>query len=338
MNRCKLCGRLLLKTTNCYGPECLRKMSLFVGMDDKIKKENKLNDEIEEKLGKNKLNKAQKQILTNRYLTFKLLKDIDIDYYIEITKTVENDIKKINKETKANEVKSNKIITLKEAYEIYKLYNRYKKFKDEVNVIINNNQFDKLQNIVWDTVLFAYNIYYNKKPYLTTLTQHVQMFIWNVVINLARVWNLNCGADFLEHSLNEKPQDKYIISGLIVDKIKEDSKFKNKIKEIIAEYGAGDKFDTLNKEYLNYESMDLFFALNNTNINVKGRKLNKKWILVVTITDTYDFTDFKEIGEYYSGNIIAAFIGSVTNNVAMLSTACNVMNEYNITIKFSMEV
>lgn len=338
MNRCKLCGRLLLKASNCYGLECLRKMSLLVGMDDKIKKENKLNDEIEEKLGKNKLNKSQKQMLTNRYLTFKLLKDIDIDYYIEITKSIEKDIKNINKGTKSNDVKSNKIITLKEAYEIYKLYNRYKKFKDEADVIINNKQFEQLQNLAWDTILFAYSTYYNKKPYLTALTQHVQMFIWKVVISLARIWNLNCGADFLEYSLDAKPQDKDIISGLIVDKIKEDSRFKNKIKEIIAEYGDGDEFDTLNKEYLNYESMDLFFALNNTNINVKGRKLNKKWRLVVTITDTYDFTDFKEIGEYYSGNIFAAFIGSVTNNAAMLSTACNVMNEYNITIKFSMEV
>ena len=104
------------------------------------------------------------------------------------------------------------------------------------------------------------------------------MFIWKVVISLAKILNLDCGADFLEYSLNEKTQDVYITSGLIIDKIKADSKFKNKIKDIISRYGEEDAFDTLNKEYLNYESMDLFLALNNTSINVRGKKFKNKWI------------------------------------------------------------
>lgn len=72
-------------------------------------------------------------------------------------------------------------------------------------------------------------------------------------------------------------------------------------------------------------------------INVKGNKEKKKWNLNITITDTYDFTDLKEINEYVEKNIVTSFIGSILNNSAMLSTSFNVINEYNITIKFSME-
>ena len=50
-----------------------------------------------------------------------------------------------------------------------------------------------------------------------------------------------------------------------------------------------------------------------------------------------DFTDLKEINEYVEKNIVTSFIGSILNNSAMLSTSFNVINEYNITIKFSME-
>ncbi len=97
-------------------------------------------------------------------------------------------------------------------------------------------------------------------------------------------------------------------------------------------------FDTLNKEHLNYSSKDLFFALNNTNINVKGKRKNNKWHLDITITDVYDFTDFKEIAEYYSGDVLIALLGSALNNAAMLSDSFNVINKYNITIKFTLEV
>lgn len=109
-------------------------------------------------------------------------------------------------------------------------------------------------------------------------------------------------------------------------------------KDVIKKYGKKNTFDTLDKEHLNYADSDLFFALNNTNINVKGKRKNNKWYLDITITDIYDFTDFKEISEYYTGNVLTALLGSVLNNAAMLSDSCNVINKYNITIKFELEI
>lgn len=341
MGKCSLCGRFLLSNSNCYGLFCLKKMCLYTGMDNikNLKMENNLNNNIQKITNKGKLNKSQKQQLTNRYLTFKMLREVDIDYYKEIAKSVETDIKKINNKTKVTEIPSNNIITLKEAYEIYKLYNRYKKFKEGADIIISEQRFEELQNLAWDTVMFAYSSYYNRKPHLSTLLQYIQYAIWRIIIwGADNIGGLKCGADFLKHALNKQPEGKYITEGEIIDKIKNDVKFKNKIKEIIEEYGNKNIFDTLEKEHLNYANPDLFFALNNTNINVKGKKENNKWKLDITITDVYDFTDFKEIAEYYNGDVLIALCGGALNNAAMLSDSFNVINKYNITIKFTLEV
>lgn len=81
----------------------------------------------------------------------------------------------------------------------------------------------------------------------------------------------------------------------------------------------------------------MFLTLNNTDINVKGKKQKGKWKLNITITDIYDFTDLKEIEDYYNGSVIS-LLGSLANNAAMLSTSYNVVHKYNIKIKFDMEV
>ena len=86
MGKCSLCGRILLSNSNCYGLFCLKKMCLYTGMDNikNLKMENNLNNTIQKIANKGKLNKLQKQQLTNRYLTFKMLSEVDIDYYNEI--------------------------------------------------------------------------------------------------------------------------------------------------------------------------------------------------------------------------------------------------------------
>ena len=85
-----------------------------------------------------------------------------------------------------------------------------------------------------------------------------------------------------------------------------------------------------------YVSSDLFLALNNTTINVIGNKEENIWKLDITITDRYDFTDFKEINEYLDKSLIRGVLGSTANNLAMISVASGVMHEYNVTINFSI--
>lgn len=188
MNRCDLCGKPIIDNKYCYGLSCLKKVCSFVEIRKvkNLKKENTLNNKIEKITKKENLNKSQKRLLTNRYLTYKMLKEVDIEYYKNITKQVEKDIKIINNNTKETDISSNCIITLKEAFEIYKFYKRYVKFKEELDIIMSKKSFDELQNLSWDIVNFAFNSYYNRKPYLSTLTQYIQLVVWFVGIKILR--------------------------------------------------------------------------------------------------------------------------------------------------------
>ena len=61
-------------------------------------------------------------------------------------------------------------------------------------------------------------------------------------------------------------------------------------------------------------------------------------MLQIEMTDEYDFTDYKELREIINNNdSLTKKIGAVANNLAMISTSCNVMHEYSILIKFDVD-
>ena len=338
MKKCNLCGRKISDERYSFGLGCLKKVCSYVEIKNvkNLKAENKLNSKVQKINSKILLNKKQKQLLTNRYLTYQMLNEVEIPYYQRMAKNVYNDIEKINNKTNENNIKTYNNIKLKEVFEILKLYGRYKKLFNKTENYDDEQLKNEIQNLPWDTVMFAFSSYYNKKTYLSELIQVVQLFIWKIGVRLSS--NIfECGSEFLNHSLQENPEDLYITEGKIIEKIKEDNNFESKIDEIVNKYKMKSTFDTKNEESLNYIDKDLFLALNNTDIRVIGNKNNNKWDLDITITDTYDFTDFKEVREYLGENIFTSSLGSLLNNAAMLSTAYNVINEYGITIKFSIE-
>lgn len=146
-------------------------------------------------------------------------------------------------------------------------------------------------------------------------------------------------AKLLEHSLNEHPKDLLITEDDIIDIIKQDRYFKNKINEIINKHENSNSFDTSDEnESLSFQNGDLFLSLHNAYIDVIGKRINNKWNLDVALSDKYDFTNFQEIGEYIKNDdFLKGFFGSVGNNLAMIGTSCKVVNEYNITIEFKIK-
>lgn len=128
------------------------------------------------------------------------------------------------------------------------------------------------------------------------------------------------------------------MEGKIIQDIIDDNYFKNKLNEIIRNYGNNKNFNTDN-ESLAFENGDLFFSLHNSCISVLGNKQdNGKWNIDITLSDTYDFTDLQEIEKYINNDDFwKGLFGSVGNNLAMISASCNVVNEYEITIKFKIE-
>lgn len=128
-----------------------------------------------------------------------------------------------------------------------------------------------------------------------------------------------------------------ITEGKIIKKIEDDQYFIDKINKIVKENNTKKKFNI--KEIITFDDGDLLLALHNATLNVIGEKQNNNsWNLQIEITDRYDFTDYKEINEIIGDNIsLLKRLGNIANNIAMISTSCNVIREYNINIKFNID-
>lgn len=329
MNRCSVCGRKVSNKTAHFGLGCLKNMCILIDMDKpkNLKGENLLNTRISKITKKKLLNKEEKTLLTNRYLTLQLLNKIPLNNYDSMRNKIMKDINNIGKN---NKLVSNDIITLKQAYEAFKLYNKFQKIKEKAEEVDS----EYIQNFLFENLLFAFSTYYRNKKYFGGVIADIQYYFWKTISNMLKKTYPN-GMEFIEYSLLENPQDKLIENGKLIDDIIKDENFKEKIKVCILNNKNNNHFEIT--EGLNYISTDLFLALNNTTINIIGNKESNKWKLDITITDRYDFTDFKEIDEYCDNNIIKGLFGSTANNMAMISVASGVMHEYNVTIKFKID-
>ena len=183
MKKCSLCGRRISDEKYNFGLGCLKKTCAMVGIKNakNLKYENQLNTKIQKLNNKKSLNKEQKQLLTNRYLTYTILDKIDIPYYKDLAKSINNDIKSVNKKITKSEIKRIKnSITLKEAFEVFKLYMRYKNIFEKIQNYSEEELKDEIQNLPWDTLNFAFSSYYEKKPYLSSLMQAIQLFVGKI--------------------------------------------------------------------------------------------------------------------------------------------------------------
>lgn len=329
MNRCSVCGRTVSNKTVHFGLGCLKNMCSLIDIDKpkNLKGENLLNTKISKITKKKSLNKEEKTLLTNRYLTLQLLDKIPLNNYDSMRNKIMKDINNIGKNKK---LISNDIITLKQAYEAFKLYNKFQKIKEKAEEVDS----EYIQNFLFENLLFAFSTYYRNKKYFGGVIADIQYYFWKMISNMLKKTYPN-GMEFIEYSLLENPQDKLIENGKLIDDIIKDENFKEKIKVCILNNKNNNHFEIT--EGLNYVSTDLFLALNNTTINIIGNKESNKWKLNIIITDRYDFTDFKEIDEYCDNNIIKGLFGSTANNMAMISVASGVMHEYNVTIKFKID-
>lgn len=338
MKRCILCGRKITDTKYNFGLGCLKKAGKFASVYNikNLKGESLLDRKILKECKKRTLPKTQRQLLTDRYLTLSLMNEVPLECYDNYRTSLKNDINILNRATARADLQSFYMITLKQAAEINK---KFKEFKDVFQDIIDG-KYDFIQNISFDMVRFAFSNYYNEKPYLSDMMQALQYCILKSGVLCLKGINYNCAAKCLNNSLHKFPEDLTITDNKTIEKIKDDPNFKESLKRIIEKYGTEKEFDTGEaNEALAFEDGDLFLAFHNTDISVIGRRQeNDKWNLEITLSDVYDFTDFKEMGEYIKDdNFWKGFVGCSANNLAMIGTACNVVNEYNITIKFEIE-
>jgi len=335
MERCMLCGRKISNTKYNFGIGCLKKTCLSMHIDDikNLNGEAELNRKIMYLCNKKRLPKAQSSMLTNRYLTLKILNEVPLEEYDNYKSLLQQDIDKIEKSTKVEELESFKQISLKQANEISKQYKKHQNFFEKMI----NGDYDVLQNLSFDVVRFSFSKYYSNKPYLNETTQRSQYFIWKSLAMSFKTIGFTFSGKCLENSLKRNPKDIEIISGKVINDIKKDDNFKNKINKILKEHENEAKFNV--KEIIRFGDGDLLLALHDATLNVIGeRQIDDSWNLQIEITDKYDFTDYKEIQEIIGGNAsLLERLGNIANNIAMISTSCNVIREYNIDIKFNLD-
>ena len=201
---------------------------------------------------------------------------------------------------------------------------------------------------------------FNPKDY--ALNYYKQYVFWETAINVGLIFNYKLAAKLLKHSLSEigeNPKKYNITDKSIIEEVKEDIDFNNKLKEIIKNYKDDNYFKTSNdiiKETFAFENnTDLKFAIHNAEIIVEGNKnQDGTWYLQVEILDRFDFTDFvfpeeydnkyQEINKNENKSTTEKTISSVKNglgytlnNMALASVQYGVLKEYDLKINFDIE-
>lgn len=83
MEKCMLCGRKISNTRYNFGIGCLKKTCLLMNIDGikNLNGETELNRKIMFLCAKKNLPKTQSNMLTNRYLTLKILDEVPLEEY-----------------------------------------------------------------------------------------------------------------------------------------------------------------------------------------------------------------------------------------------------------------
>ena len=291
-----------------------------------------------------KINANQKIWLTDRYLTYQYLNRIPYGNYNTIKNQINYDIKNIKQIQKDEEPSSVKLMSLNQAYDLYK---KVMKFKDGIDMISKGNftDEDSIKTIL-TSISFIFNMSNNKKQYEKDAFKGMQFAFWQTVIEAGGKYaEFPIAAEFLQHSLEENPEDLYITDGNIVETIEKDNNFQDIVKRIVEEKGKNkDSFEFNSKDYVNNEydwafnDKDLYFALHLVDLKIFAIKKVDKWNLDIKIHDTYDYSKAKNLFQYYNdtNSIPKSILSSCLYNLAAFSNFFNVMKIYEINIEFTI--
>jgi len=287
------------------------------------------------------LSKNRQMWLSDRYLTREYLNKLHYVNVEKIKSEITRDIGKISKIKSVEELKTSREITLKEAYDLYK---DQEKFDSNIEKLKNYKDDDETAlKLLITSFYFIFNLYRFRNKYEKEAFEAMQYLFWKTVIEVGdRVAGLVISADFLQHSLKENPEDLFITEGNVVDTIKEDEQFKEKIQSIIEKYGENKKEFIVKGEDadIHFNNNDLYFSIHSATGVIKGKYNKGKWKLNICFEDTYDYTKLKKFEEYIkdAGSVGRSLFSSTLYNLALFSMKLGVLKEYEIKIEFEYEV
>lgn len=84
---------------------------------------------------------------------------------------------------------------------------------------------------------------------------------------------------------------------------------------------------------VSFSDKDLYFAINKAELKMIEKKENENWNLDIKLHDIYDYSDFKNINDYYfdTNSVPRSIFSSTLYNLAL---KFKVMKEYEIDVQF----
>lgn len=187
-------------------------------------------------------------------------------------------------------------------------------------------------------------MYKNKNQYEKDSFKAMQYAFWQTVIEVGgRYFNYELAAELLQNSLEKNPKDFIITDEKIMENIKTDQNFIDKMNKIISKYGTKNEFNISieDKESVTFENSDLYFAIHIAKIEMKAKKENDStWNADIILSDTFDFTKWKGIFEYIkdANSIPKSMISSTLYNLAFISQKLGVVKEFEVVVKLPIKV
>lgn len=342
MHECLLCKRNMKKSNTVFGSGCINNIFKFLDISKPYKLKNKetfLYKNIMKKTHIYGVNKNQKTWLTDRYLTYQYLDKLPYGDFASLKIELDIDIRDINKIGKFEELLTSEKISLKEVRD---LYNKETKFETNLERIKNNEYKDNEElDFIFSSISFVFNKYANKNIYTRGAFIAMQYAFWQTVIEVGGKYaGFDISADFLQHSLREESENLLITEGKVIEEIKNDNQFKEKIEELIKKYGEGKKKFTAKgqESSIHFNNSDLYFSIHSADAVIEGKKNKDKWDLSIKLHDIYDFTDFKDFGKYYNdtNSMAKSLFSSTLYNLAYFSVELGVIKPYEIDIEFNI--
>lgn len=338
MHECILCKRDMRKSKYQFGAGCIEHVFEFLRIQEKPKRKEKekvLYKNVMERTKQLGLNKQQQIWLTDRFLTCEYLDKLPYGDFEELKRNIKDDIQRMDRVQRFEELKTVKEMQLKQTYDLYK---KERKFQENLNKLKETTTENETIKLIRTGFSYIFNLYKNKNQYEESAYKAMQYAFWQLVIEIGGKYaNFDIAAQFLQHSLKEEPEDLVITEGKIVEDIKEDQNFINKIEQIIEKYGnAKDKFIVKeeDKESITFANSDLYFAIHHAKIRVEAVKTDNRWKLKIKLIDTYDYTEPKDFKKYYADteNVVKSIFSSTLYNLAAASMKMGVMKKFEIQI------
>ncbi len=346
MHECLLCERDMKKSKNEFGNGCINNIYKFLDIEKPARGKNKellLYKSIMQRTNISKINKEQKIWLTDRYLTYQYLDKLKYGNFEKLKKQINEDIENVSKIEKFEEMITARKMKLKQAYDLYK---KERKFESNLDKLENSNyekDNEKLKLLI-TSFSYIFNMYRNKNQYERDSFKAMQYAFWQTVIEIGgRYFNYKLAAELLQHSLEKEPKDFIITDEKIVENIKKDQNFIDKMNEIISKHGTKNEFSISieDKESMTFENSDLYFAIHIAKIEMKAKKENDStWNADIILSDTFDFTKWKGIFEYIkdANSIPKSMLSSTLYNLAFVSQKLEVIKEFKVVVKLPIKV